>query len=226
MFTKRCNAIIQFQLHKIHLHPFNQGLKNGTLSKEIFHAFLRQDRVYLRGLAQTHRSIANRLSDEKKQLFLTFSKSALDEIKTIDYYLEPSAQTDRFFQKKEHIHQTLPLVNEYICHMMTQGRSAPIEVAIASVLPCFLIYSQLGQIMQAEPVENNPFQKWIDSYASTDFLVSANQLVGIAEASAGNSQNIESMLQAFRISTHFEIAFWDAMMDLPVEELQKIPAVF
>lgn len=208
-------------MHKIHRHPFNQGLKNGSLSKKIFHAFLIQDRIYLKKLAETQRIIAARFP-EQRQLFLEFSESALDEIKTVDYYLQAN-QNSRFFHNNS-ANKTLPVIDAYTDHLITHGKNAPLEVAIACLLPCFLIYSQLGQAMQKEPLPNNPFQKWIDSYADDNFLMAANKLKTIAENAARNSPHIEAMIQVFTISSDFEIAFWDAVLPRKTQTAEMLPS--
>jgi thiaminase/transcriptional activator TenA len=56
--------------------------------------------------------------------------------------------------------------------MTSQAALAPVEVAIATVLPCFWIYKNTGDfIYRQKQAEGNPYKNWINTYAGEEFGV-------------------------------------------------------
>ena len=55
--------------------------------------------------------------------------------------------------------------------------SAPYEVAVAALLPCFWIYWEVGKHLLTIARPHNPYQAWIDTYADEAFARGVRQYV-------------------------------------------------
>ena len=222
MFARRCNYILNSRFDKIHRNPFNQGLRDGSLSKGLFNRFLIQDRLYLIALSKTHQLIGDRFSDKKyQQLFYQFAKSTRNEINMVDSLLFKSSLTENFFQCQQP--KQLPVITSYIDHISYNAIHAPIPNAVASVMPCFLIYSELGKHIQPQIRHDNPYKLWIDSFVSKELETAAMKIMQIAEhlAKEGNAYQQKQMIDIFTISTDFEIAFWDSISEMGIKSTSE-----
>ena len=211
---------------KILRHPFNIELCEGTLSIETYHRFLEQDRLYLYDFSRALKLIAHRLSNEQHQrLFNRFSEEALNtQLNLHDKYLL-KRQTPRLFQSAQLPTKKVQVVLNYTDYLLTTANNAPPEVAVASLIPCFYIYSTLGLHMRPRVGEKNPYRLWIESYSNTRFLASTQSIIQIANELGDKLGLIEknNMIAAFVKSTEFEISFWDHIYGAPFEHQNEIP---
>jgi thiaminase (transcriptional activator TenA) len=100
----------------------------------------------------------------------------------------------------------------YTSFMLAEAQTGSYETLLAAILPCFSIYAEVGLHIAARAAPNNPFQAWIDTYASPEFQASVAAAEAAAEAialdvGAGLRQR---MLHLFQRSVEFEWMFWDA----------------
>lgn len=216
LLNKLKRAVPPHLLIKIIHHPFNTALYKGTLSNHKFRTFLEQDKLYLLDFSKSLKNIAERLEDSThRALFFKLSSGAFNtHIALHDKYLvKPKAPV--FFQSTELITKKIPIVDAYTKYQFKMSAHADIEVAIASLMPCFVIYSYLGLHMTAKLHANHPYRRWIESYASKNFVSSTESMMHVAEElSKGNDPVMkEKMNIAFERSVKFEILIWDAIAD-------------
>ena len=188
-------------LSLIYNHRFNQQLANGCLPAEVFDRFIVQDNVYLKCLAGLLHALANRLKNTEHQPVLitlaTMTVKAEEEMLS-------SLNRDCFFS------QTSPnkALQDYLKHLL-HCATQDVEVAIASVLPCFYIYKKLGERMSANKQANNPYQAWIDSYSDAHFVEYTNKLIAVTTALAIETH--PHAIDAFITSAQHELAFFDSV---------------
>jgi len=86
-----------------------------------------------------------------------------------------------------------------------------VEVAVAAILPCCLVYQEIGQSIAQHALKRNPYQQWIDTYASDDFATSTQQVITVFDHLADQASVMvrHAMLQAFYTSTCLEWQFWE-----------------
>lgn len=193
---------------QIYQHPFNLGLHQGTLAKSSYTAFLLQDRIYLGEFAAVLRKIADRFPSDTQYQHIFYKLSAYiakTEQYLHDKYLNADKTQDDFIQMS-------PSVSNYTQYLHHTVERASLPEAVASCLPCFCLYSDLGSTMKKRGIsETNPYRLWIESYSSKQFLLSKELIVNTA-CELATHQNLveEKMIVAFKQSTLFEIAFWDS----------------
>jgi thiaminase/transcriptional activator TenA len=145
-------------------HPFNQELMVGTLARERFLFYMEQDAYYLIGFSRALAFIAGRTPRSKMiQDFLDFSSGALVAERELHASFVPNE--DRWDKV-----EPSPACLGYTQFLIATA-AASLEEAVAAVLPCFWIYREVVQAILKHSAANNPYQRWIDTYASLDFEV-------------------------------------------------------
>ena len=212
MFVNRLMSRSATVLSKLYTHPFNQQLSNGTLPRETFKFYLEQDAIYLNAFSRTLATISSRLTDQRHaQQFKQLSHEMISaELKIHHKYLK-KPMPGLFFSERNPI-QKIPVIKHYIEHLESTAKNAPIEQAVASCVPCFWAYNQLGLQMNAHSLKNNPYNDWIKSYSKPQFTASTQRMIQTLNDLANNMPcptSQEKMIAVFLQSIEFELSFFD-----------------
>ena len=184
-------------------HPFNQELMNGKLAFSKFTYYLEQDSIYTPAEAKIETLIYYKIPDEYKEDF----KQYIIDAKSYEAWLELFFRSNPNATKTENITSaTMNYVNHFDASAII-----PVEVALAKVLPCFCFYKELGIYMSNHPVENNPYQSFIDSYSGEEFVNSTNRYIDIFNEVAEQSslEVSQQMIEAFYQSAIHEWHFFN-----------------
>ncbi len=186
--------------------PFIKELMNGTLSKDKFVFYIRQDAVYLSEYGKVLTGIASKLKDPKHiSAFINFSGDTI----SVEQILHES-----FVHELEGVKtEASPGCLLYTSYLHKQLSNAPIEVALAAVLPCFWIYKEVGDYILANQIKgDNPYQSWIDTYGGEDFSRSVATAISICDeiASQCTEAQQQAMTNAYIMCSRFEWMFWDS----------------
>lgn len=198
-------------LEKIMMLPFNQELANGTLPMEKFIFYLQQDSLYLTYFSKALAITAIRLpGNELMRRFLTFSLGALTAEQTLhhSYIQQYAKETGAPITPS-------PACSMYTDFLMHVTATQPIEEAVASLIPCFWVYHEVGtHIIKTKRLSaNHPYQSWIDLYSGTEFGVSASLAIETLNelmADITSKRLIEKTQKTFLHSTKLEWLFWDS----------------
>ena len=95
---------------------------------------------------------------------------------------------------------------------MATAYHAPHQVLVATLLPCFWIYWEVGNHIMDRAAPDNPYQAWIDTYADEAFGAAVQAVIAIADkAAAETSEPVRAdMLAAFTHAAQLEWMFWDS----------------
>lgn len=197
---------VQSILWKTFEHPFNRELAEGSLDRKKFQFYLKQDSLYLIDFAKVLAQIAGSLDrPDQIEAFLEFAQGALIGERSLhQHFFELDGirvDVDR-----------APGCFAYTQFLLATVQQKPAAVACAAVLPCFWVYREVGRNIFARSAEGNPYQKWIDTYASEEFdrlVARAGNLVDEI-ADAESAQRREEMLGVFIRSCRLEWMFWDS----------------
>lgn len=209
MIFNEMRSSVDFMLAQIHDQPFNLELCSGILPQEKFIYYLVQDSLYLSDYSRALALTAARLTDNQHtQQFIEFALGAIKAERDLHI---------NYLQKHEGLHSNSieqnPTCFMYTNYLLKMASTASVEEAVASLLPCFWIYQEVGrQILQAQADRNNPYRNWIDLYAGTEFELSVQTAIEIVnELGASASIDIQKkMVTAFARSTQLEWLFWDS----------------
>ncbi|MDI7276068.1 MAG: thiaminase II [Anaerolineae bacterium] len=188
-------------------HPFNRELTQGTLPRDKFEFYIQQDALYLADFGRALAIMAGRSGTVERALdFVRFAEGAV----VVERALHGSYF--QLFGIREPATVQCPACFAYTNYLIATTSTRSYEEGVAGLLPCFWIYREVGRHIHRQAVAANPYQKWIDTYASDDFDRLVRRALAIAEETAqeASAGGRERMREAFVTSSRLEWMFWDA----------------
>jgi thiaminase/transcriptional activator TenA len=190
---------------KILALPFLDELAKGSLSRERFLFYVAQDALYLEDFGRVLAGLAMKLPKPGHGAsFLGFASEAM----AVEAELHRSYLGD-----KPDRPAASPTCLLYVSCLHRLLAIAPLETALAAVLPCFWIYKETGDyILSQGQVIGNPYQPWIDTYGGEAYAKSVSSALAIADelASRATEELRAQMTEAFVLCSRLEWMFWDS----------------
>ncbi|STX51078.1 Thiaminase-2 [Legionella busanensis] len=214
IFKDMAQAANEIQI-KIHHHPFNIQLAEGTLPQDIFIYYLIQDALYLADYSRALAMTAARLPhNHHTQQFIEFALGAIKAEREL--HLDYLSQASLRKYSSERVTEANPACFMYTNYLLRMASLASVEEAVASLLPCFFIYHEIGKSMTANLWQAHPYYNWIALYSSEEFETSVRIAIEITnDLGSEASETIrDKMIQAFVKSTQLEWCFWQSAYKL------------
>ncbi len=188
-------------------HPFNEELAQGTLPREKFAFYMQQDALYLADFARALATMAGRSPDEATILqFVHFAEGVAVVERSLHntYFREFGIDTPT--------RQQAPACFAYTNFLLATVATRSYEEGMAALLPCFWIYREVGHDIYRRAAPNNPYQKWIDTYAGQEFDEVVKQAIALTDnlAEQVSATQQQRMRDAFIYSSRLEWMFWDS----------------
>ena len=190
--------------------PFNQELAAGTLSRERFCHYMIQDAHYL--LAYGRALAVTAAKADQAEALVQFAQAAHEAV-VVERSLHDGFMRDFGITPEQFASTPLsPACQHYTSYLLATAWSAPFEVAIAAMLPCFWIYAEVGRDIQTRSAPNNPYQAWVDAYASEEFHVLVRAVCATVDRVAHHATpaTLAAMQAAYTDAARLEWLFWDA----------------
>jgi thiaminase/transcriptional activator TenA len=179
----------------------------GTLPPEPFRFYIAQDALYLGAFSRALALIGARAHDTDTTLqFVRFAEGAV----VVEQALHAS------FFKTLHITakgSPSPTCLNYTNFLLAKAALAPVEEAMAAVLPCFWIYKKVGDhILQHQSSGPNPYQEWINTYSGEAFGILVQKAIDLCDEAAQQCTPAQQqrMLEHFVTASRFEWMFWNS----------------
>ncbi len=206
-FTETLWSSISDIYQAIIRHPFNEELAQGTLPREKFAFYMQQDALYLSDFARALATMAGRAPDEEALLqFVRFAEgvAVVERALHTSYFHEFGIETPTRQQSPSCFAYTNFLLATTACRSYQEG--------MAALLPCFWIYREVGHDIYKRAAPNNPYQKWIDTYAGQEFGEWVDRAIALTDRIADHASAMqkERMRDAFVYSSRLEWMFWDS----------------
>jgi len=193
-------------------HPFVQELGKGTLDKEKFKFYLLQDYLYLIQYAKVFAIAA--VKSDTEEMMANFSASQYlilaDEMDVHRGYMA------NFGITREEILSVKPSLynSAYTANMLAYGQTGGLAELLAAVFPCAWTYADYARRLKeqyAGCLERNIYKKWIENYASDEFLESFEWFYDALDNFVSNmtDKQREKITEIFISSVEFEYLFWD-----------------
>jgi thiaminase/transcriptional activator TenA len=186
--------------------PFNVELTAGMLDPDTFRFYIVQDSLYLVEFARAL-AITGARSEAPQQVldFLHFAEGAivversLHEHYFAEFGVRPGAAQS-------------PACAFYTNYLLATAAHRSYEEAVAALLPCFWIYREVGHAIHRQARPDNPYQRWIDTYAGEEFAASVDRAIAATEAAGALASETarNRMVDAFITSSRLEWMFWDS----------------
>lgn len=189
--------------------PFIAELTAGSLAKEKFLFYMKQDALYLRDFSRALALTGSRLPDaDAAQAFMGFAHGVFTVERQLheSYFGEYGESLDA---------EPAPACFAYTQFLLATAATGSHRVAAAALLPCFWIYREVGNEIVGrarEGLASNPYARWIEMYSGEGYDESVNKAIAVVEALGNEAQPAErnDMQQAFERSARLEWMFWDS----------------
>ncbi|GIO26567.1 thiaminase II [Ornithinibacillus bavariensis] len=211
-FTDRLYANVQPIWEKNHNHPFVQGIGKGTLERDKFVHYLKQDYVYLIDYAKLFS-----VGVLKAQDLETMGRFAQVLHDTLHVEMELHRQfAAEFGISSEELEATRPTpVNiAYTNYMLNVAQNGSLAEVVACLLPCAWDYWEIGKLLSrqySDRLSLHPYAKWIETYNSDTFADGAKWLIELMdELAAGKPERELAVLEKhFQMTSKYEYLFWE-----------------
>ena len=196
-------------------HSFVRQLADGSLPKACFQHYLQQDYAFL---IQFTRAWALALYKSRNLEEMRDAQAGINAMLDLEIglhidYCQQWGISEADLAKVDES----PACVAYTRYVLDCGMTGGLVDLYAALLPCIYGYAEIGQrLNQLTPVADNPYQPWIDMYASDEYQAVANAAKTkfnwlCKEVSASK---LEQLQYIFRTATRMEVAFWQMGLDL------------
>lgn len=199
-------------------HAFVEGLRTGTLPRENFLHYLRQDYIFLINFArawalaaakgatlteiQAASGIVQSLANVEMPLHVQICAAAGIDAATLGATEEAPANL------------------AYTRYVLEAGYSGDFLDLMAALAPCVLGYGEIGARLQGS---DGPYSDWITTYASHDYQSLCHDVGALIDTALHNRLGPDwtclpralSLAQRFATATRLEVGFWQMGLDGP-----------
>lgn len=187
-------------------HDFIKELVDGSLSKEVFLFYIKQDALYLAEYKKVLAIAGVKCLKEEETRFFLDSATGIIHVENELHQLFLKDELDTTEPSP-----TCELYNSYLSRMVN---NYSVEIGLAAILPCFTIYKQIGDYILGNQTNkgDSPYQNWIDTYGGEEFAESTRQAIAIVNRYAQNAspEVVREMNSAFEKASKLEWMFWDS----------------
>lgn len=193
-----CSAVVA--------HPFMRGVADGTLSPEIFRAYLLQDVHYLRDYA---RALA--IVGAKAPTAATMEVLARHAALTAAVEYSALVENDASEAALDTV-EVGPTTRAYIDHVLARAYD-DFSDGLAAVLPCYLVFAHFGRELAGHGSPNPRYHRWLDTYASAEFTRSVTEILDVADRTGPYLDDVQRMraVTHLRTSARYEWMLWDSV---------------
>ncbi len=200
------------------LHPFVEGMGDGTLAKPSFQHYLVQDYLFLIQFARAYALAVYKAPS------LTLMRHCLDGLKAIldeemqlhlklcaDWGLSPDD-----VEKTPEARATLA----YTRYVLEAGQAGDLLDLFTALSPCMIGYAEIGARLSKLPNGlsiDNPYKVWIAEYANPGYQELAENTKALLDTLAESSltdARYPRLLELFRQATRLEADFWQMGIDI------------
>jgi len=204
-------------------HPFVKQLGEGTLRRESFIHFIKQDYQYLRYYARAYGLLI-----AKTQNFDAM-KPAIQTIQNVIHEVSMhKAFCAQWGVSNDELENTpeSPATTAYGAYLLDAGLHGDETKLIVALAACLLGYGEVGLWLKAQSqlestwvkLSGNPYTKWIDDYSGKDYQAAVQSGLKILESAADSDPPSQKRFDEWKAvwgrCTQLEKEFWDMALNL------------
>jgi len=207
--TDRLWASIASIFDSILAHPFIKGLTDGNLDRESFKFYVIQDALYLREFARALSIAAAKSPDD--DWIITFNEHSATALRVERSLHESFFRDFNLSEEDLRLTEMAPTNLAYTSYLLAVAYSRPFHEVVASLLPCYWIYWEVGRSLQSSGSPDELYKRWIDTYASESFAEVVRAVLGLADKIGEklNAEEIKAVERHFLTTSRYEWMFWD-----------------
>ncbi len=191
-------------------HPFVRGLADGSLPRERFLFYIRQDAVFLRDLNRVFGLAAARAPAEADMVrFADLLRETVAILADLHgAYAAASGLTAAVLAATP----PAPTTYAYTRHLLATAALDSYPALVAALLPSMWMYDDLGRALAAPgpPAPDHPYADWLRVHAGPHLETVTAWLRGIldAQAPALSAAERARVADVFLRSARYEVLFW------------------
>ncbi|KAF9938101.1 hypothetical protein BGZ75_007421 [Mortierella antarctica] len=195
-------------------HPFVQGIADGTLPKESFIHYMKQDYLFLQTYARAHGlgAFKARTMEESRAFAEIVVHIAHESNLHIEYCKKWGITYEEMINTPESMANVA--YTRYVLDIGMTGGLLELGLAIA---PCLIGYGQIGNRLYNDPNtvkgDANPYWEWIKNYHDSNYQDAVDRGIANLERQCNTEQpsthRLKQLESIFRTATRLEISFWD-----------------
>lgn len=190
-------------------HPFLLGLQDGTLARSKFQFYLLQDSLYLGAFGKALRVLAAKAPDAQWAADL---RRDADEAVAVEKAMHGQILASFGVTPEQARRVTMAPVNyAYTNHLRLACLQGTFLEGMASLLPCYWIYWEVGKQLARRGSKDAAYQKWIAQYAGPEYGKTVERVLGVTNRAAQQAPPAERQRakELFTLSARYEYLFWD-----------------
>ena len=196
-------------------HDFVKQLAAGTLAADSFRHYLVQDYLYLIHYTRVM-ALSVYKSDTLAQMRVgQAGVNAMLDME-IGMYLDFCSQWGIAIEEVENAPESAVTI-AYSRYILDAAMSGSLAELYAVIAPCLMGYGEIGKRLKDKGfITNNPYQIWIDVFASDEFqaITAQNETqinTLLAEVSPAQADKFQRL---FNTAARMEVNFWQQALDL------------
>ena len=214
-FTDRLRSLADDVWQAQHMHPFVRGIGTGTVDRDQFKHWVRQDYLFLIEYGRLLALAAARAPElETMRRFADLTQATLGA----EMDLHRSYAADFGITTSELESETKsPTTQAYTDFLLRSAAIGDYVELVAALLPCMWGFSEIGLELKRAGLPEDPLcTAWIEMYASEGFAALADWCRDLLDDLAERLPEAEQerLAQVFLTSSRYELKFWDMARDL------------
>lgn len=205
-----------------YIHPFVQGIGDGSLDVEIFKYYLKQDYAYLIGFSRFFGLAAAK--GENLAQMRTLSK-ILESTLNVEMDLHRQICADFGITPGE-LESSRPAPNclAYTSYLLASAYQGDAVEILAALLPCSWGYIEIANRLKENGLpEEKHYRQWIETYSSKEFWDLNEWLKSEFDRSAAvvSEDKARKLQEIFDYSSLWEYMFWEMAynkQDWPIDQ--------
>jgi thiaminase (transcriptional activator TenA) len=192
-------------------HPFVRELAAGTLPRESFIHYLRQDYVYCVAFCRAASLAAAKVrSVEEMQLFAGMVDAVLNhELQVHREYCAEYGITPEQLEAE----QAAPGCRAYLDFCVATASLDDSTALLCALVPCAVGYAEIGARLaqQNADVADHPYRRWIEMYSGAEYQAFAKWIrEQLDQMGAGvHTARREELAKLFTLGCRYEWLFWE-----------------
>lgn len=189
-------------------HPFVEGIGNGSLPRDIFGRWIRQDWLYLQGYVEALERAAVLAPEEPERRFWQ-ALSRFTQEEELALHRRLARQFD-FGSKDLDTTNPYAATKDYLHTLRAAGQSY--STLIASLTPCAVGYAEIaGSLSALGACEEPDYAAWIDAYRAPAFLETVQCIETKLDRCGQRDGDGEMIAAAYSRAAQCELAFWEGL---------------
>jgi thiaminase/transcriptional activator TenA len=191
------------------LHPFLEGLSDGTLDVQAFRFYVVEDAYYLTAFARVLSILASKAP--RDEWIVAFDRDAIETLEAERALHESYFKDFGLSEEELRSRPPAPTTLAYTSYLLATAHASPFAEVLSSVLPCYWIYAEVGKALARQGSPNALYQRWIDNYGSETYEATVRAVLAIMDEAAKEEGPTSRavMLRHYVTTSRYEWMFWD-----------------